>query len=216
MAHHTLVLQVTERCVVRHLLGSTRDIEVVLLAEAGAESLIHPIVWSEGEELPVVVHAVSERGVGVDASVGTDEVLALRHIINHVAQTTILAIHADGVVGRYVCVVSRHALIAHVIVVQGLVIELVVLCGIGDAVVIDRGAAVGAPLGVERDGSLLGGALLGGDHDHTIGTTGTVQGVRGSVLEHGDAFHIVRVEIVPATVVGSTVDDDERLRVGVD
>ena len=58
-----------------------------------------------------------------------------------------------------------------------------------------------AHVGREVHGRLLHLALLGGDEDHTVLGAETVDG-RGSVLQHGDALDVVRVEFLEDGEVG--------------
>ena len=44
--------------------------------------------------------------------------------------------------------------------------------------------------------SLFG--ILGGNQDNTVGTAGTVDGCRGCILEHVDAFDIVGWDVINA------------------
>ena len=56
-------------------------------------------------------------------------------------------------------------------------------------------------------------AALGGDEDDTVGSTCTVDGARGSVLQHLDALDVARVQIVDAALDGHTINDVERVAV---
>ena len=79
-----------------------------------------------------------------------------------------------------------------------------------------QSAAVDTPLGVDSDLSvltLLG--TLGGDHNHTVGTTGTIQSVRSSILQHSHVLDIGRVQIGHIAIVRSTVDNDKRILTSV-
>ena len=64
--------------------------------------------------------------------------------------------------------------------------------------------------------SLALGALLGRDDDDTISTARTVERIAGSILEYGDAGHIVGVDAVPQTIIGYTVQYDERVVAGIE
>ena len=181
-----------------------------------AESLIHPVIWGEGIELAVVINTVAQGGIRVQAAVGTDEILSLWNGIDHIAQSTLVAGFAHGFIGSDMSIESRHALVAYIIIIESLVIGFVILGRVGDAVIIDGGTTVAAPLSLKADGSLLSLTLLGGNHDNTIGTTGTIEGVRCRILQHGDTLYIVRVEVVPAAIVWSTIHDNERRCSSVD
>ena len=88
---------------------------------------------------------------------------------------------------------------------------LVVGCGIGDHVVVQKGTRVPAILGIERHQGFAGLSFLRGDHHHTVGTTSTIKGVRGSVLQDCHRLDVVRVDVGHVAAVGSTVDDDQRV-----
>ncbi len=59
-------------------------------------------------------------------------------------------------------------------------------------------------------------ARLVSDHDDAVGTAGTVQGVRGGVLQDGHGLDVIRVDVVQVTLVRSAVHDEERLLAGAD
>ena len=59
-------------------------------------------------------------------------------------------------------------------------------------------------------GFLTGGTLLGVDHNHTVGTTATVQGGGTRVLQHVIRSNIVRVDRRHVALVGHTVHNDKR------
>ena len=214
--YDTLVLQIAQGSIVGHLVATARNTHVVFLTKRMAESLIHPVVRGKGIELAVVIDTVAQGGIRVQAAVGTHKILSLRNGIDHIAQSALVACLAHGFVGSHMRIESRHALVAYIIIIESLVIGFVILGRVGDAVVIDGGTTVAAPLSLKADGSLLCLTLLGGNHDDTIGTTGTIEGVGCRILQHGDTLHIVRVEVVPSAIVWSTIHDNERRCSGVD
>ena len=64
------------------------------------------------------------------------------------------------------------------------------------------------------DGGLALLTLLGGHEDHTVGGTGTVDGTRGSVLQHFDTLDVAGVDAFHTILVGRhTVDNIKRIRV---
>ena len=81
---------------------------------------------------------------------------------------------------------------------------------------IQRGRTLGgvAPsdISVVRSLNLTNLSLLGGHQNHTVGSTGTIDGSRGGVLQHVDALDVSGVQTVQ-TVVGcscrDTVDDQQ-------
>ena len=56
-------------------------------------------------------------------------------------------------------------------------------------------------------------AALGGDEDDTIGSTCTVDGARGSILQYLNALDVAGVQIVDAALDGHTINDVERVAV---
>ncbi len=111
---------------------------------------------------------------------------------------------------------GRCTIVAYVVIVQCLVVHLIVGSGILDEVILHLGVAVATPFGIQCDGSLAGLALLSGNHHHTVGTTGTIQGIGGGILQHRYIFHIVGVEVVPTSIVRSTIDDNQRVATRID
>ena len=212
----TLVLQIAQGSIVSHLVAAARHAHVVFLAQGMAESLILPVVRHQGIKLSVVIHTIAQGGVRVQSSIGTDEVFPIRHGIDKIAQATLVARGADGIVGIDMGIVSRQAPIAYIIIIKSLVISFIVLSRTRDAIIVDIATAIGTPLGIEGDRSLLRLALLGGDHDDSVGTTSTIECVAGSILQHGDALHIIRVEVVPSALVRCTIHDDKRRSAGID
>ena len=214
--YDTLVLQIAQGSIVGHLVATTGNTHVVFLAQRIAESLIHPVVRGKGIEFSVVINTITQGGIRVQAAVGSNEILSLRNGIDHIAQSALVACLAHGFVGSNMRIESRHALIAYIIIIESLVIGFIILGRVGDAVVVDGCTTVAAPLSLEADGSLLCLTLLGGNHDYTIGTTGTIEGVGCCILQHCDTLHIVRVEVIPSAIVRSTIHDNERRCSGVD
>ena len=53
--------------------------------------------------------------------------------------------------------------------------------------------------------------LLGGNEYYTIGSTGTIDSTRSSILQHLDTLDITRVEIVETTLDRHAVYDVERI-----
>ena len=94
--------------------------------------------------------------------------------------------------------------------------HLIVLGRILDIVVVDGRAAVDAPAAVKCDRGLLRLAFLGGDHHDSVGSSRTVKCVGGGVLEDGDVLHVVRVQVVPPSVIRRSVHNDQRGCPGVD
>ena len=68
-----------------------------------------------------------------------------------------------------------------------------------------------AHAGVHAHDRGLGGTLLGGDDDHTVRSTGTVDGGGGSILQHVDGLDVGGVDRVDRTVGQHTIDNEQRL-----
>ena len=56
-------------------------------------------------------------------------------------------------------------------------------------------------------------AALGGDEDDTVGSTCTVDGARGSILQYLNALDVAGVQIVDAALDGHTINDVERVTI---
>ena len=68
-----------------------------------------------------------------------------------------------------------------------------------------------AHAGVHAHDRGLGGTLLGGDDDHTVCSTGTVDGGGGSILQHVNGLDVGGVDRVDRTVGQHTIDNEQRL-----
>ena len=79
-----------------------------------------------------------------------------------------------------------------------------------------KGATVATPFCVEGDDCILSLlSLLGGDDNHTVGTTCTVKGRRGGILEHCHALYVAWVNVIDIATVGSAVHDNKRIKSGI-
>ena len=56
-------------------------------------------------------------------------------------------------------------------------------------------------------------AALGGDEDNTVGSTCTIDGARGSILQYLNALDVAGVQIVDTALDGHTINDVERVTV---
>ena len=57
---------------------------------------------------------------------------------------------------------------------------------------------------------MITACALGGDDDHTVGTTSTIEGSRSRILEHREALDVLLVDRCQIATIGRTVHDDER------
>ena len=208
--HDTLVLQVTQGSIEVHLLATPCDVHIVFLSQGMTESLIHPVIRCQGIEFAIAIDTIAQSGIRIQSTIGTYQILTIRYGVSDITQATLVAGSTQGRVGCNMGIVCRQALVAHIIIIESLVVSLIIFSRIGDAVVVDGGTAVATPLGIKSNGGFLSLAPLGGHHDDTIGTSGTIKRIRSRILQYGDALHIIRIEIVPSSIVWRTIDDDKR------
>ncbi len=86
--HRATVLEVAKVAIVRHLVGTSVQAEVVLLAERRVVDGIVVVVWQIG----VLAIAIAELGVRVELEVGADEVLACGHGVDLVAKAAVVGV----------------------------------------------------------------------------------------------------------------------------
>ena len=213
---YALIVEVAYGTIKIQIPGASCEAEVVLLTETVPERLVKPTVRRRRVDVAVVVESSSLCGVWIHPAVRSDEILPVRDGVGEVAESAVGGRPAKVGVGLSVSLVRGHSTVTHVVVVEGGPVHLVVLHRILHVVVVDCRAAVDAPAAVQRDRGLFGLAFLRGDHHDTVGSSGSVEGVGGGVLEHGDVLHIVRIQVVPASVVRSSVNDDQRGCPGID
>ena len=204
VVYDTAILQVTSAGVVVQLVGHAAEADVILLTERVVESLVVPVIRC----IVVLTVAVTQLGIGVQAQVGTHQVLTLWHCEDLVTQTTIVLV-VDVPVSKVISLSGTLAIV-DLRVVELLEVSLVVLTGISDHVVLRNQTAVRTPLGIELDLCLLVTTLLGGDQHNTVSTTCTVDGTGRSILQHGHRLYVVRVDRVQRTIVRHTIEHDQR------
>ena len=206
----TVLVEIAQRHVERRAVGHTLGADIVLLAQCVLVGGIVPVIGSHVIFLAVALIGATECGSGVQFAVGADEQLAFWHSVAVVGQLL-----EHGAVGFGVGVGSRHAVSIEVLVVELAVVSLVVLAGILDDIILLDGAGVGIPLHVYRNLGLASTAFLGGDDDHTGGTTGTIEGRRSSIFQDRYRLDIVSRNRRQVAGVGGTVYDDQRVGAGV-
>ncbi len=180
--------------------------------------LVEPVVGGEPVLLALECGHAAEGGVGVELAVCADHVLAFGDSVDIVAKTHARAVD-KVLVGPDVSlsgVVFDEAVVAVVeaaqvrVVVERLVVHFIVGGGILHELVVLSGAHVGTPLGVYRNLSLaVVATLLGCNHNYTVGTARTVEGVGGGVFEDGHRLDILGGDVVHIAGVGHAVDHDE-------
>ena len=152
----------------------------------------------------------AHSGIGVEFAILSNHVLTVGNVIDVVTQTVIHIVD-EYRVGPVPSTIGIHATLVQSIVVEALVPHLVIFLRAGNHLVVRSGALVATPLGIYCDDSLVAFlCFLGGDKYHTVTTTGTIKGGGSGVLQHGDALHIDRVDVVETTIVRRTIDNNQR------
>ena len=188
-----VVVEIAQREIVVGLGRTARNRCDILLTERVVE---HGI----GERI-VVAHA----GMRIQTAVGTYEELTVgneeRIVVTQYAQQLLAGTQVGG------CQVV--AVVGPIGVTHTEPSKLVVLGLIGSHVVIGDSTGVDTPGTLERDAGavLLTGA--GGNHNHAVGGTRTVQRVRNGILRYGHRLDIGGVDVRQRTVERHAVDDDK-------
>ena len=184
VVNNTFVVEISERTIELQTVVAAGDVEVILLADAVAECQLLPVVGHYGVDVSVVVDAAAESGIRVHAAVLADEVFAVGHCVADVTQTT----HTGSASHLRICqrcgFLRAHAKRIGLIVIQCFIICLVVVSRILDGFIVTRDAYVRTHTSVERNHCLTLSGALGGDHNHTVCATGTIEGCRRCILEH--------------------------------
>ena len=183
MLDDTLVLIIAQREERRALLRAIAQRYVVLLNQARAGSLLEPV------------------GVSGRRGAGSVQILVQADAVQH--GITLCVIAPVEVISQAVTV--RIQAVVHVCTPQ----HLSVLLGIEHFHLVGVGLYGNA--GVEVNLNLAFLTLLGGDDDHTVGSTRTVDTGRGGILQHLDALDVVTIQFVHARLRGHTVDDVQRV-----
>ena len=184
--------------------------ELVALAGGDAEELVLPIdVHQVGGEITGSIGRGVGLGVGSRKSLATVGPTGIVHVL--VAE--LAAVHGKTC---SVIVIGGSALVAellYIAAVEGILLHPDPLFGRSE---VDLALhLLPAPCAVELDAGLAALAVLGGDEHYAVGTTRTVDGRRGGVLEDFNRLDVVGVDGVD--VVGShTIDHIERVGVGMD
>ena len=177
--HLTTIIQETYTCIVVQLTGRTADVSVVLLTEAAVEQLIIPVI----SDIGIIIIRVTHCCIGVQFEVCTNELLTIGYVINLYTKTTIVRIK-DVLVSISISLLSCSTMII-LAIEHSTIVSLIVLSRILDDVVLRNQTAVRTPFCIELDdGILIVLSLLGGDDDHTVSTTVTVDGTCRGVLQH--------------------------------
>ena len=93
---------------------------------------------------------------------------------------------------------------------------LVILSRIGEYIIFGESLCVETPFCVHIDDRISSLCLLCCDHDHTVGTTGTIERVGCSVLEDCHRLDVRRVDVVDVSVIRNTIHYVKRCVAGID
>ena len=199
-----------------HLVTAAGEADVVLLSCPVPESQSFPVVRGYHVLFPIVVEDMTQRCVWVDTAVSSNKVFTVRYSENLIAQTTLVRWRQKLFVGFYHCLCWCQAKSVELVIIQCFVIILIIFCRIADDIVVSLDAGVGTPFHVDRDAGVACLCTFGRHHDDAVGTACAVESRRGGVLQHRHGGHVGRVDVVPAAVIGRTVDDDQRALSGAD
>ena len=93
---------------------------------------------------------------------------------------------------------------------------LIILTGIGYHIISLRATAIAAPFGINSDDGLAHLRILGGNHNDTIGTTGSVECITCRIFQYGNRSHIRWVDVTPGTIIRCTIYHDQRILTCID
>ena len=183
MLDNTLVLIIAQREERRALLRAIAQRYVVLLNQARAGSLLEPV------------------GISGRRSAGSIQILIQADTVQHGIALCVIA--PVEVISQAVTVGVQA--VVHVCTPQ----YLAVLLGIEHFHLVGVGLYRYAGIEVNLDLAFL--AFLGGDNNHTVGSTRTVDRGRGGILQYLDALDVVTVQLMHTGLCGNTIDDVQRV-----
>ena len=169
------------------------------------ECLIVPVIGS----IVILAIAVTQLSVGVQAEVGTNQVLTLGNSKDLVTQTTVVLI-VNVLVCKCISLLSGLAVV-DLRIVHLLEVSLIVLTRVVNHVILRNKTAVRTPFGIELNLGILVTTLLSGNQHNTVGTTGTVNGTCRSILQHRHRLNIVRVDRVQGAIIWHTIEHNQRV-----
>ena len=155
------------------------------MTHGGVVSRIVPVVVSHIIVFAIARESSTQRGVGVQLTIGADELLSVGHSINIVAQVLQHDVVSPCVQG-ITCLTMGSTIVGKLCIVS-----LIILAWVGNNVIVLHGASVGTPLSINRNLGIAVLAALGGDNNHTSSTTGTIQSSRGGIFQNGNALDVV-------------------------
>ena len=93
---------------------------------------------------------------------------------------------------------------------------LVILTWIRNHIISLRATAIAAPFGINCDDGLARLWIFGGNHDDTIGTTGSIERITCRIFQYGNRCHIRWVDITPGTIIRRTIYHDQWILTCID
>ena len=86
---------------------------------------------------------------------------------------------------------------------------LIVLCGVGDDIILRNESGIGSPFRIELDHGIASACPFGGDEHYSVGSACSVDCARCSILEHGHGLHVVRIDFRDRSVIRHSVHNIE-------
>ena len=213
----TFVLEITHGSVEVGAVGARSDAHVVFPAVAGTVCGVAPVVGRD----PVLLTGggigdlLAERGLGVHLAIETDEIFAGRDGVHLVSEAADVLVAGDDAVDRDVRSLGGHPFLVTIVIVEREGVCLIVSGNARDVVVLLQGLDIDALFDVDGHHGIVGLAALGGDDDDTVGATGAVERIGGSVLEDGHALDISGIDAADGAVIRHAVDDIQRVLAGI-
>ena len=195
MLQHTSSLLIVEREERRALVGGLRERDVVVLGDTSTTDFIHPVGIAVRHGLLGIHIAIVVTAYGVRLSSGCCRV------VNGNRRTT----------GNIEC----QTIVVSIVIRILTVVESSLNQGCGILLTIEELHLVGHPCyrqrSVEVDIDLITLlTFLGGDDDHTVGSTRSVDRCRSGILQYLHGLDVGGVEAIERTAIRHTVDDVKR------
>ena len=91
-------------------------------------------------------------------------------------------------------------------------LEVNIVVGIGIVHALERRLRADIPVGIHVNLHTCFLGLLGGNHNHAVGSQCTVDRGCCRIFQHCDRFHIIGVDLIERQIGGHLVDNNQRLR----
>ena len=168
----------------------------------------------------LTLHHTAECSRRIELTILEHEVLTIGHSVGEVAQT-FLHILVGKLIGSLLVtelvVVLSIEIFIQALVAEGSVVSLIVASRIAHSFVALLRHLVHTPLGIEGDTcTMMTACALGGDDDHTVGTTSTIESSRSRIFKHREGFDVLLVDGRQVARIRRTIHDDERIVARID